>query len=122
MQNSRRHGYVLSHRTVNPCPESATARIEVVKALSRQWAIGVNEGGRLTHYTVTLMPATHVFANLTNGGAELVSEHDRIVDLPTLLSRPHVQIAAAHADRLHFQQHLIVIDRRERYFEQFDAV
>ena len=90
--------------------------------MPRERAVRVDHGGRLADDAVAFLPADDAAADLANHAAELVAQHDRVLHRPALLARPHVQVAAAHADGLHFQQHFVVADRRARNLAQLDAV
>ena len=70
-------------------------------------AVRIDDGRCFTDDTITLCPARHVGTDLANDAAELMAQDDWIVHLPADTPLPHVQVTAAHADSLDFEQNFV---------------
>ena len=89
---------------------------------ARQRTVRIDHGRRFGDDAVAFLPTLRIAADFADHAAELVAQHHRVLHRPALLGRPHVQIAAADADGLHFEQDLVVANRRPGNLPQFDAV
>jgi len=108
------------HRAINAVAEPFAAWVEVVKPLAGHRAIRIDHRRGFAHRPIPFLPRQHPLALLADDAGELVAEHDGVVDRPGMVGRPLVQIAPAHADRRHFQQHIVRADDRAGDVTQFD--
>ena len=124
--------------SVTPPPEAAFSRLNEMFAASIDGMISrlaspfsrafgntvgwVDHGSRLAHDALASTEVGHAPAHRAHVSGEFVAEDARIIDPPAVIAGPHVKVAAADADRRHFEQHVLVADFRHGHVAQFDTV
>ena len=102
--------------------EAEAVRVEVVLPGAGERRIEIEHRGGLADHAVALVKFAHALARLRDDAAEFVPEHDGVIHLPTVLARVLVQVAAAHADGLDGDEHILLADVGLREFAEFDGV
>src|SRR5215469_10840976 len=106
VQAARGHSHEIGHRPIKSIPETQTLRTQVVFAGSAVGALAADARRGLRYDAVTLAKPGHAGSQLRNRSCELVSEDHRHVDRPAVRVVILMNLAAADANRLGFEQHL----------------
>src|SRR5579863_665446 len=100
MQTARRDFNKTSHRPVDSISETKPLRFQVIKTLANQGGIGRQPSRCFTDHPVALLEAVYTAANFGNRSGKFVSEDDRVIHLPTLVTQILMEIASTDGDRL----------------------
>ena len=113
VQAPRRHADEAGHRAVDAVAEALAVGSRLYNPAGHR-VVRVDHGGRLADRPVALCASRRPFAERSQScPGEFVAQHDGVVDGPTVVRRPLMQIAPAHADGGHFQQHIRRPDLRQ---------
>lgn len=121
MKAARGNTHPARHRAIDAITETLARRVEVIQTLAAHRVVGIDNGGGFRNRALAFTPPRNALAQFANRAGEFVAQYDRIINRPTVVARPLMQVAAAHSDRPHFKQNIVWPDARRSYFAQLDA-
>jgi hypothetical protein len=116
MQTASWHSDALGHRPVDAVTKTLTRRIEVVTANAAERAIGIDDGGGFAANSITLGKAHYALSNFTDRSSEFMAEGNRVVNRPTVLGRPLMEVATTDTYSGNLQKHIMLTYFWDRYF------
>src|SRR5690554_1391594 len=119
MQTSGWHTNISGHGAINPITESFSGRVQVVLSLSGHRIIGINDRCGFTNHPITNLPSGNTFPECRNSTPKFVAEYDRIIDWPTVVCGPLVEVTSTDSYISHFKQYIVRADFRYWYFTEF---
>src|SRR5690606_21067362 len=102
MQTTSRNPDIPRHGSVHPVSKTFSCRVKIVSALPGHGIVWVDNGRRFTDDAIPFFPSGDPVSQCHNFSAEFMTQYHRVIDRPTVVRGPLMQITPADPYIGHF--------------------